>query len=191
MEGDVTESQPSGVTGRGGGWPVLLATGLGAGYSRFAPGTMGALVGLPIVAACHLAPFPASAAVTAAVSVALFFSGVWLSFRGAAHFAVKDPRPVVIDEIASLPITFFLIPRMDVGVLAAGFALNRMMDVLKPPPARQLEHRRGGWGIMLDDTFAGLYSCVLLHLFYWLLWQGVPGRSASDLLVPLKWWIAP
>ena len=155
-----------------GGWPVLLATGFGFGYSKFAPGTVGALVGIPIVVACHLAPLPWSALITVLVSVVLFYGGVWLSFRGAEHFAVKDPQPVVIDEIASLPITFLLIPRMDVWVLLVGFVLNRIMDIIKPPPARQLEHMRGGWGIMLDDPFAGIYSCGLLHLLYWTVWRG-------------------
>jgi phosphatidylglycerophosphatase A len=175
---------------RAGGWPVVLATGLGAGYSKFAPGTAGALLGVPIVVACHLAPWPWSAAATAAASAALFFGGVWAAFRGAAHFGEKDPGPVVIDEIASLPLTFFLIPRMDAGLLIAGFALNRMMDILKPPPARQLERCPGGWGIMLDDTFAGLYSCLVLHVLYWFVWAGGLALHAAGPLSWLAWWPA-
>jgi len=169
----------NGVTAdkRRGGWPILLATGLGAGYSRFAPGTVGALVGVPIVVACHLAPGPWSILASALVIVVLFFAGVWLSFRGSEHFAVEDPQPVVIDEIASLPITFLLIGRMDMWILGLGFCLNRLMDILKPPPARQLERAPGGWGIMLDDTFAGLYSGILLHLFYWFCWIPINGAD--------------
>jgi phosphatidylglycerophosphatase A len=162
---------------RRGGWPILLATGFGAGYGPVCPGTWGALVGVPIVAACHLPSWPWSAVASGVAIVVLLLAGVWLSRRGAAHFGDEDPKPVVIDEIASLPITFFLIPRMDLWILGLGFCLNRAADILKPPPARQLEHVGGGWGIMLDDTFAGLYSGIALHLFYWLVWARIDGAG--------------
>ena len=39
----------------------------------------------------------------------------------------------------------------------------RALDILKPPPVRQLERLPGGWGIVLDDVAAGLMSHLLLR----------------------------
>ena len=43
-------------------------------------------------------------------------------------------------------------------VLAVQFFLFRLFDVIKPPPGRRLEKLHGGWGIVLDDVFAGIYA---------------------------------
>ena len=73
----------------------------------------------------------------------------------------------MLDEIASLPITFFLVPIDSVGVAAAGFALHRLFDISKPPPIRQIERLPAGLGVMADDWMAGVYSCVALHALLW------------------------
>jgi phosphatidylglycerophosphatase A len=49
------------------------------------------------------------------------------------------------------------------GTAFAGFFLFRLMDVLKPWPARDLEHLPGGWGIVADDLMAGVYANLLLR----------------------------
>jgi len=82
----------------------------------------------------------------------------------------KDPGEIVLDEIASVPITFFLVPMSSAAVVFVGFVLNRLFDIVKPPPARSLERLPDGLGVMADDWVAGIYSCLVLHL---LLWSGV------------------
>ena len=47
---------------------------------------------------------------------------------------------------------------------ALGFLAFRVMDVVKPYPARQLEALPGGWGIMADDVMAGVYANLLLQV---------------------------
>jgi phosphatidylglycerophosphatase A len=49
----------------------------------------------------------------------------------------------------------------------AGFFLFRLFDIIKPPPARQLERLPGGYGIMMDDVMAGIYGNVALRLLIW------------------------
>ncbi|MGA1199938.1 MAG: phosphatidylglycerophosphatase A, partial [Candidatus Latescibacterota bacterium] len=44
-----------------------------------------------------------------------------------------------------------------------GFFLFRVLDIWKPPPARQAEGLPGGWGIMMDDVFAGIYGNLILR----------------------------
>jgi len=46
--------------------------------------------------------------------------------------------------------------------LLTGFVVFRILDVIKPFPARRAERLPGGWGIMTDDVVAGLYSLAAL-----------------------------
>lgn len=139
---------------------LALVTGFGLGYSPFAPGTCGTLPGFILVWLFS----SLSAPVQAGLIVVLFFAGTALTNHCLQWFEEKDPRAVTIDEIVSLPITFFMVP-LDPVVLVAGFILNRIMDILKPMPAFQSQELPKGWGIMTDDLISGIYSCLLLHLF--------------------------
>jgi phosphatidylglycerophosphatase A len=136
-----------------------VATLGGAGYSPIVPGTAGTLVSLPfVVAAAAYLPRPAYALVTLAVSGL----GVWAADRAARALRLKDPGPVVIDEAAGLLVTLAGVPVTWLSAVLA-FFLFRAMDILKPPPARQAEALPGGWGIMIDDLFAGVYANLLLR----------------------------
>jgi phosphatidylglycerophosphatase A len=92
----------------------------------------------------------------------LFAVGVWSAGKAEKVFGRADPRQVVIDEVAGQIITFVATPRITWIGLIAGFILFRAFDVVKPFPARRAERIPGGWGIMLDDVVAGLYSLIVL-----------------------------
>jgi phosphatidylglycerophosphatase A len=79
-----------------------------------------------------------------------------------------DPGHVVIDEVAGQWIAL-LFSRVNLSHLLAGFLLFRLFDIVKPWPARRLEHLPGGWGIVLDDVAAGVYALLLmLALNHWI-----------------------
>ena len=145
-------------------WVVLIASGLGLGFSPIAPGTVGTLWGVPLAwGICQIPNLPAQVLVIAV----LLAVGVPLCTHAAKRLGTKDPGAVVWDEIATVPITFFLVPAESmsrVSVLVAGFILHRIFDITKLPPAKQLEKLPDGWGIMADDVAAGVYSCIALHL---------------------------
>lgn len=144
---------------------VWLATGLGVGFVPLAPGTFGAAWGLAIAWGLSAAAWWWQALAIAALGAA----GIPLCARAAGQLGRgQDPGCVVWDEIASVPITFFLVPCDRLEVLGLGFVLNRLFDIAKPPPARQLERLPGGWGVMADDWAAGLYSALVLHGAIWL-----------------------
>lgn len=138
---------------------LALATGFGMGYGPVAPGTWGSIPGL--VFAWGLARLAGPWAV---VSGAAFFAiaGVWAAGRAEALFGEKDPGRVVVDEIAGQMVTLLFL-RPTVPVLVAGFFMFRVLDVVKPWPARRLEDLPGGSGIMADDLMAGLYANLILH----------------------------
>ncbi len=143
---------------------ILLATGLGVGYARVAPGTFGSLLGLPLawgLCAADLHP-----ALYAGAAAALFLVGVRASTEAAAHFGRHDPRACVVDEIAAFPVVFagVALGLMPFNLLSAvlGFGLFRLFDIWKPPPVRTLERLPRGWGVMADDLMAGIYAGVSL-----------------------------
>ena len=70
---------------------------------------------------------------------------------------------MVVDEVAGQWITLVALPFTPVTALA-GFVLFRVMDIVKPWPARDLERLPGGLGIMADDVAAGIYAHLLLRV---------------------------
>jgi phosphatidylglycerophosphatase A len=142
---------------------LTLATGFGAGYAPIAPGTVGSLPGLLLVwLLAWLGGHPA--AVVGFVAVVLL--GVWAADAAEAHFGERDPGQVVIDEIAGQMLTLLFVPLSPV-TLVVGFLLFRVLDVIKPPPARWLETLPRGTGIMADDLMAGAYANLLLQAALW------------------------
>jgi phosphatidylglycerophosphatase A len=148
---------------RGPGWldraAHVLASGFGAGYSPLVPGTAGSAVGVLLflpLAGRH--PGWQLLATTL-----LFFAGVAASARVARRRGQEDPALVVVDEIVGQWLTLAALP-FTLTSAVAGFILFRIMDVVKPWPARQFESFPGGWGIMADDVMAGLYANLALRL---------------------------
>ena len=150
---------------------LWVATGLGAGYFPVAPGTAGSAVGLALVIALRqtsLQPHELTLCL-AALTLSLFILGVWSAGKAEKTLGRVDPGQVVIDEVVGQIITFLATPKASWVGMVAGFILFRAFDVVKPFPAQQAERFPGGWGIMLDDVVAGLYSLiVLLILGLWI-----------------------
>jgi len=141
----------------------LLATGFGAGLSPLAPGTAGSLAALlPWLLLRELPPIYYVA--TLALAFAL---GVWACAWVVRTLQCDDPREAVFDEFVGQWLA--LLPLVLVSAswwwIFVGFILFRIFDVWKPWPVswadRQVE---GGFGVMLDDVFAGVYAASLLAL---------------------------
>jgi phosphatidylglycerophosphatase A len=146
---------------------VFLATAGGAGYAPVAPGTAGSAVGVLLYFLVRDWPLLWLVGLIAVVTAA----GTWASNRAAVHFGREDPGPVVIDEVAGQLVTLAG-SGAGLGAAVAGFLLFRVLDIVKPWPARQLESLPGGFGIMADDLMAGAYGNILLfallHVASWL-----------------------
>ena len=71
----------------------------------------------------------------------------------------------MIDEFVGFFVTVSLLPQSAlVGIV--GFVVFRILDIIKPPPARQVEALSGGWGIVADDVIAGIYGQMILWLAF-------------------------
>lgn len=148
-------------------WAIWPATWFGSGFMRPAPGTWGSLTAFPAVYGIGLIP---SGWLQAVVIVAFCAASIPIAtLAGRALGRGKDPGYIVIDEVAGMLITFFLVPITSVWVAVLGFLLFRAFDIAKLPPARQLEHLPEGLGIMADDWAAAVYANLSLRLTLYLI----------------------
>jgi len=141
----------------------FIATCCYVGYLPVAPGTWGTLLAFGIYMILPRSQW--SLIITFAVSFAL---GVWAAGVGARELwpdspKKGDPGLVCVDEFAAFFFAVMFLPYgLIYGVLA--FFLTRVFDVAKPFPAGRCEKLPGGWGIMTDDFFAGVYANVCLQI---------------------------
>ena len=138
---------------------IVIATGLGSGFSPFAPGTAGSAVGLLLWWPLQRLPL----AVQLGALAVVFAAGVITATRVARGLGIEDPGLVVVDEVIGMWTSLLFLPFTPVNAVA-GFLLFRLLDVVKPYPARQFESLPGGWGIMMDDRMAGIYANLLLRI---------------------------
>ena len=137
---------------------VFIATCAHVGYAPVAPGTFGSGVGLVVY---YLVRRQTSTAVELGAIALLLVVGLWSATEAEHHFGGIDPGPVVIDEVIGMLITLALHPVNVVGAII-GFFIFRVLDVVKPWPARRLELLPGGFGVVLDDVMAGVYGNLLM-----------------------------
>lgn len=149
------------MTARGGrsGGAYLVASVLGVGRLRPAPGTLGAAVGMAIFVPL-LAPQPLFVQVLASAAVTVI--GVITADRTARGMELEDPTDVVIDELAGVWVA--AIGTTDARGWILAFILFRAFDIWKPFPIRRFEAIPGGAGIMADDIAAGALALACTHL---------------------------
>ena len=136
---------------------LAIATSLGVGYAPVASGTFGSAAGLLLWAL-----LPSNTTVQAVWIVGLFVAGSWAAGVTERYYGRTDPGEVVVDEVMGMLLTLFLTGVGWTGAVA-GFFLFRIFDIVKPFPARRLEHLPGGLGVMADDAMAAIYANVALR----------------------------
>ena len=137
-----------------------LATCFKIGHLPIAPGTWGSLVAIIgwWLWLQYLDPL-----VFIVLIITIFIIGVFATNIIIDHTGEKDPSRVIIDEVAGQWVGLLILPD---GMLyiAGAFLLFRFLDILKPWPIRQMEQFPKGWGVMLDDTLAGLLTLGLIQV---------------------------
>ena len=130
------------------------------GYSKYAPGTIGSLIGILIGYFLLL---------NLDIELYLIFLFIFIMisyFLCEAHLKLynkKDPKEVVVDEISgqfiailgcvySENLTYIFLS------LLLSFILFRFFDITKIGPIKKLEKLPNGIGIMADDIVAGLFA---------------------------------
>ena len=173
----------SGCRGRYDSLRLAVVTVGGAGLLPGAPGTWGSFATCAVLYGMYigimLLPVSTHYLVWSMVlAVGVLLSSVVTVALGpwaCSYFQNEDPPSFVLDETAGICLTLFLLPVhagwWTVATFALAFVTFRIFDVLKPPPARQLERLPKGWGILLDDLAAAVFANVLCQIVlrWWLL----------------------
>jgi phosphatidylglycerophosphatase A len=140
----------------------VLASGLYCGYVPVAPATAASL---SVAILYCLVPVPAAHLQLAGIAV-LFFLGVRLAYVVEPLWGTDSPR-IVIDEVVGFLVAMWLVPK-SILTLGAAFLLFRLFDIWKPPPISQSQRLAGGWGVMIDDLLAGVWTNLCLRLILWI-----------------------
>ena len=169
---------PGELRGAIGGWAWFCATACGLGHMWPASGTWGSLPPVMLFAGMGWLGAPLWAHLLVQALFCAMASAGCLHHGGKVEAVVgrKDPGVVVVDEVAGMALTLALVvlyamarhgdatramPVSLVVTLAAlGFVWFRVMDVIKPPPARGLQSVPGGAGVLIDDLVVAPYSAV-------------------------------
>ncbi|RME09005.1 MAG: phosphatidylglycerophosphatase A [Aquificota bacterium] len=141
-------------------WQELIATGFYIGRFRYAPGTVGTLLGIPLV---YLLVYKWW--LTLIFGVLLYWVAVWSASYMVELTREKDPEEVVIDEVVGYFLSFLLV-EPTLKAIMVGFITFRILDIVKPYPIKFFERLPGGHGVVADDAVAGLMNAVILYFLF-------------------------
>lgn len=135
-----------------------FASGLYTGYSPVASGTAGSALGLGF----YLIPGFEQPWIIITLCFLVFVLGAKAAGILERRYG-HDPAEVTIDEVLGMWISLLFLPKSLLTAIAA-FFIFRIMDIVKPFPARKFDSLTGGFGIMADDVVAGFYTNAVMHI---------------------------
>jgi phosphatidylglycerophosphatase A len=143
----------------------FIALGFGSGLAPKAPGTFGTLLGVLLAWPFFMLPTNWQAPVL----FGFFMLGIWCCDKAGKALGVADHGSIVWDEIVAIILVLAFTPLNWLWWLGA-FLLFRLFDICKPFPIRELDSKlKNGFGVMLDDILAALYSLLcILGLLIWM-----------------------
>lgn len=138
----------------------FIAFGFGAGALPVAPGTFGTLIAIPF----YLALQNLSVWMYGFIVLIITLTSIWICERVSKEINIHDHQGMCLDEIVGFLVTMTAVPKGWIWIFL-GFGLFRLFDIWKPFPIRWIDEKTpGGFGMILDDVLAGVYSCLILHL---------------------------
>jgi phosphatidylglycerophosphatase A len=139
----------------------FLAFGFGSGLAPFAPGTFGSLVAIPLT----LWLLPAYGDLGYGLILAgAFVIGVWACEITGRRLGVADHGGIVWDEVVAMMLVLWMVP-LSPGWIVVAFLLFRLFDIIKLPPAKQIDANwKNGFGVMMDDIAAALHTLIILAI---------------------------
>lgn len=142
---------------------LMLGFGFGSGLSPKAPGTMGTLLGTLLFIPLMLVSIELAWAL---FGVALL-AGSWICGRSAELVGVHDHGGIVWDEFVGVWLVLLLLPAQTWQWWLAAFVVFRLFDIVKPWPIRWVDAKvSGGFGILLDDVLAAVFSLIGIWVIY-------------------------
>ena len=140
-----------------------ITTLFGAGYIKYAPGTIGSILTVLIWLLIYTA---FGQIYFLGLFVILTLSSYYLIKEYLSVFNKKDPQEIIIDEFIgiSIPLLFVSSSQSYFEILLV-FVSFRIFDIFKIYPVNKAEMLDGPIGIILDDVIAGIYTLIILLIF--------------------------
>lgn len=142
----------------------FIAFCMGSGVIHPGPGTWGTVWAWGIwLVALQFLPFGLMGALLAIG----FGVGIWVCQRTGEDLEVEDHSGMNWDEAIAFWLVLWLIPSSSWWMQLCAFILFRIFDIAKPAPIRYVDQRvSGGFGVMIDDIVAALYTLIVLFGIY-------------------------
>jgi|TARA_B110000003_G_C16433071_1_gene450890 phosphatidylglycerophosphatase A len=110
-------------------------------------------------------------------TLVIFFYSLIAINKSFELFDSKDPQEIVIDEfvgqmipLLAIPIYETLDPSPKLYYCIAAFIIFRFFDIWKPFPISYIDkNTEGALGVMLDDILAGIFTIIVLTVFFFYL----------------------
>ena len=101
-------------------------------------------------------------------TICIVFIAVWVCEKATVNLIQKDHKSIVIDELAGMwvalvPVIYFASDQLERIIYAClALVFFRVFDILKPFPISYFDKKyKNGFGIVLDDIIAGIFSGIL------------------------------
>ena len=134
----------------------------GIGLIPFAPGTFGSIF------ACFVFIIISHFVDMLIPTICIVFIAIWVCEKASVNLTQKDHKSIVIDELAGMwvalvPVIWFASDQLERIIYAClALVFFRAFDILKPFPISYFDKKyKNGFGIVLDDIIAGIFSGIL------------------------------
>lgn len=140
----------------------FIGSGFYTGYSPVVSGTVGSLAAVLI----YFIPGFEKLFIIIPVILIFLVYGIYIGTKFETVYG-KDPSQCTVDEFVGTWISLIALPKI-LWIIVTAFLIWRILDIIKPQPARSLEKLKGGLGIMIDDVVSGIYTLIIMHLIVYL-----------------------
>ena len=140
----------------------FILTGFYVGKIKYAPGTFGTLLAIPI----FLLIYDFNLITKISIVFLLFLISLFLLSQSYKKQVFKDidDKTIVIDEVIGYLI-FIVFFDNTLFVLFSSFLIFRLFDIVKPYPISLIDKKmKNALGVILDDIIAGLFSGITLFI---------------------------
>ena len=140
----------------------FILTGFYIGKIKYAPGTFGTLLAIPI----FLLIYDFNLITKISIVFLLFLISLFLLSQSYKKQVFKDidDKTIVIDEVIGYLI-FIVFFDNTLFVLFSSFFIFRLFDIVKPYPISLIDKKmKNALGVILDDIIAGLFSGITLFI---------------------------
>ena len=138
------------------------------GYIKFAPGTWGSVAAILILYPCIKFSILSFESLIIIFIILFFSSNLFInSFSNFTNS--NDSKHIVIDELMGIFIILifydFIFIYNDFITLILIFFIFRLFDIIKIFPANYIDKNlKNGYGVMMDDIVAGIYTIFTLMI---------------------------